>query len=1220
MMAGKKVLVVALLVLAGSGFGAWLSLDGRGAQAPVVRITSQGSNATVIDITVHGVETQAKDVAGQTYTVVRLPGEPAMTGKVGSPGLPQVVRNLGLPDNAQVSIEVLESRFQTFTGMLVYPAQKPLTDLDQESFTIDNAAYSEDAGYPGALTQVAYQTVWRGLPFANVVLSPMTYNAARRELRVYSHLRVRVSHPGIRVRRQVEPWMAAIYRNNIDNFDQLGADISWNDDPGVRYLVITTPNYSGTWLDSLVNWHQKRGIETRVIAMSGWTDIAVKESIAAEYTRNTPPVLRWVLLAGTQTEVPQHPYSGVGAADIWYGDVEPPSGDDYFELGVSRFCPADTGDLNNQIRKTLKFEKAPPLTPDWATKVTLAAHKELYPDKYSACTRGIYHYPYAYYQYTFDTIMGGTNGTNAMVVSDINEGRVVVNYRGHGSEYEWWAWDMSSTSLTATEINSLTNGDLTPVVINCNCLNHTLSYSGGPCLGESWMSKYPGGAVASLGASEASYTIPNHGWDSLLIRCLGDTYTHSIPGVRDYVCPVWDLGWMLCNADAYIQHYYASQGGTDNAHMYFWLGDPALNVWTGTPAAPTVDHLPVVPLGSFDFSVTVAREGDPVKDALVCAWKAGEFYATGHTDASGNVTLTIEATTPGDFSVTVTGHTILPYEGTCLARTSGTPYVLWLKSIVNDSPPGGNGDGSLNPGESIILPTWVKNLGDSAAQSLTGTLRVSDPFVTLVDSVRSYGTVAPHDSAFTGADGYRFSIAPACTSGHRIHFVLHCRDANDSTWNSNFYLGVGAPELVYEGWQVVDTIAGGNNNGRLDPNEPGQVVFTARNIGIGNAQNVTGVLVSYESRLVVDDSIADFGIIPAGSTGGNNADPFNVHTLTMPPETPLPCSVRLTCGGQTWTFGFTIVGETNQYDPVPDGPRQPAACWAYDDVDVYRQHPVFEWYEINTRGTPLYLANDETDFVPLPFSWKMYGQSENYVSICSNGWVAPGNQSSSAPPDNTPLPGGPVPGMVCVNWDDLNPELGGGIYVLDDALHHRFIVEWDSVPYAATPAVTDKFQVMIYDQTVPTPTGDNVIVMQYQTANGYSSSTVGIQDMTNSIGINCLFNGSYNRASAPIVADRAIKVTSETPTAVVEPRLPGTVFAVKAGPNPFTRSVRLSPAGSGTSVVRIYDNAGRQVRTLTGTGSLVWNGCDESGTRVAAGVYFARPTGSGTQTRLVLVR
>jgi len=551
---------------------------------------------------------------------------------------------------------------------------------------------------------------------------------------------------------------------------------------------------------------------------------------------------------------------------------------------VSRFCPADANDLGNQVQKTLKFAKAPPASPDWCSKMTLAAHSQEYPGKYSECIRGIYHYPYAYYHYTFDTIMGGTNGTNAMVVSDINEGRVVVNYRGHGSEYEWWAWDHNGASLTATEINSCTNGDLTPVVINCCCLNHVLSYSGGPCLGESWMSKYPGGAVASLGASEASYTIPNHGWDSMLVRSLGDTGRVAVPGVRDYTFPAWDLGWMLNNADAHIVKYYASQGGTDNAHMYFWLADPALDVWTGAPVTPTVDHLPVVPLGAFDFTVNVSNGGSPIKDALVCAWKPGEFYVYGHTDASGTVVLQIENTTPGEFAVTATGHGILPYEGTCLARTSGTAYVMYLRSFVNDSPPGGNGDGSINPGETIILPTWVKNLGDSAASNLVAKIRITDTYVTLIDSSKNFGNIAAHDSAFTGPDGYEFSVAPACTNGHRIHFVMQCRDANDSTWNSNIYLRVGAPYLTYNREQVVDTISGGNNNGKLDPNERAQLIAFVKNTGFGNAMNVTGVLVSGDARLVVEDPTGDFGTIPAESTGSNAADPFIVQALTMPPD------------------------------------------------------------------------------------------------------------------------------------------------------------------------------------------------------------------------------------------------------------------------------------------------------------------------------------------------
>jgi hypothetical protein len=1218
-----RTVVTGVLVLAAASFGGWISVDGSGPGKAQVRVQSQGANATILDITIPGLETQAKDAAGQTYAALSLPGEPAMTGPVGAPGIPVVVKTLGLPDNARVSVEVVSVEWKTFSGVLVYPFQKPLTDHEQESFTIDAAAYARDASYPAEVGQVVQQTTWRGLPIASVQVAPVQYNPARRELRVASHLRVKVSHAGMPVHRQVEPWLAAVYRNNVDNFDQLSADVEWNDAPGVRYLVITTPAYQGGWLDSLVNWHHKCGLEARVIAKSGWTDTEVKDSVAAEYNRNTPKTLRWVLIVGDQTQVPQHAYPGVGAADIWYGDVEPPAGDDYFDIGVGRFCPADVNDFANQVRKTLKFQKSPPASPDWCSKVTLAAHSELYPEKYSACTRGIYNYPYAYYHYTFDTIMGGTSGTNAMVLSDINEGRVVVNYRGHGSEYEWWSWDCNSASLTAAEINSLSNGDLTPVVINCCCLNHVLAYAGGPCIGELWMSKYPGGAVASLGASEASYTIPNHAWDSTLFRCLGDTGRISVPGVRDYVMPTSDLGWMLNNADAYIQKYYPAQGGTDNAHMYFWLGDPALDVWTGAPATADVSHLPVVPLGAFDFDVTVQVQGSPVSNALVCAWKQGEFYAVGRTDGSGSVTLSVEATTPGDFYVTVTGHGLLPYEGTCLARTSGTPYVLWLRSVVNDSPPNGNGDGCLNPGETIILPTWVKNLGDSAARNLTGTLRVSDPFVTVLDSVRSYGTVPAHDSGFTGADGYRFSIAPACTSGHRIRLSLLCRDANDSTWNSNFYLGVGAPELVFDAWQVVDTVGGGNGNGRLDPNEPGQVVVTARNTGIGNAQDVTGVLVSYDSRLVVDDSIADFGLIPAGGSGGNGPDPFGVHTLSMPPETPLPCSVRLVCGGQSWTFGFTIVGEMNQFDPVPDGPRTPAACWAYDDVDVYTQHPTYEWYEINNRGAALYLSNDSADFVRLPFKWKMYGHEDDYITVCSNGWVAPGNQSSLAYPDNTALPGAPVPGMVCVNWDDLNPEAGGTVYVYDDALHHRYVVEWDNVAYAATPSVTDKFQVMIYDQSVPTPTGDNVIVMQYQTANGYTSSTVGIQNPAKDIGINCLFDNTYHPASAPIAASRAIKVTSGTPIGVEElPTLSKpSRLALLAGANPSRGAARLEYVLPERASVRlaVYDVGGRCVRTFAigvlaaGRYSLSWDGTDQSGRRVADGTYlYTLSTGSGS--------
>ncbi len=403
--------------------------------------------------------------------------------------------------------------------------------------------------------------------------------------------------------------------------------------------------------------------------------------------------------------------------------------------------------------------------------------------------------------------------------------------------------------------------------------------------------------------------------------------------------------------------------------------------------------------------------------------------------------------------------------------------------------------------------------------------------------------------------------------------------------------------------------------------------MTLHNIGTEDAQNCTALLRSGDARFVATDSTSSYATIPHGSS--STGEPFTCAVdPSMPLETPVPLTLIVNCDGFCDTFAIQVtVGLMNEFDPVPDGPRQPASYWAYDNVDaLYSQHPAFNWYEINARGTSFHLADNQSDFVQLPFNWQMYGQTEQYITICSNGWVAPGNQSASATPDNTSLPGAPVNGMVAVNWDDLNPEAGGCIYVLDDALHHRYIVEWDDVAYAATPSVTDKFQVMIYDQTVPTPTGDNLIVMQYLTANGYASSTVGIQDMTHGIGIGCLYDAAYHRASAPIVANRAIKFTTGLPTAIAEQRPADVRNApqVSAVPNPFTGSVTISLSPSIPSslshALRIFDNSGRQVRTLTGTGSLVWDGRDESGVRVAPGVYFASATKSGAQTRLVLVR
>jgi hypothetical protein len=151
------------------------------------------------------------------------------------------------------------------------------------------------------------------------------------------------------------------------------------------------------------------------------------------------------------------------------------------------------------------------------------------------------------------------------------------------------------------------------------------------------------------------------------------------------------------------------------------------------------------------------------------------------------------------------------------------------------------------------------------------------------------------------------------------------------------------------------------------------------------------------------------------------------------------------------------------------------------------------------------------------------------------------------------------------------------------------------------------------------------LLVQYLTANGYGSNTVGIQDPTVSVAIQCRFDGSYHRGAAPLVAGCATKYTTAGPsTGVVEERRTpyASGITLRAYPNPFRSTVALSVNATGPASARIFDNTGRAVRTLKSNSSLTWDGRDDSGRTVAPGIYFCR-VASGTaeaQTKVVLSR
>jgi hypothetical protein len=338
----------------------------------------------------------------------------------------------------------------------------------------------------------------------------------------------------------------------------------------------------------------------------------------------------------------------------------------------------------------------------------------------------------------------------------------------------------------------------------------------------------------------------------------------------------------------------------------------------------------------------------------------------------------------------------------------------------------------------------------------------------------------------------------------------------------------------------------------------------------------------------------------------------------------------LTGTGYSDSLLFTVtIGEILATDPVPDGPRTPALYWAFDDIDtLYDQHPEYNWVEVNGTGTRLTFAdNDDVVAISIPTGFgplKFYGQNYTQLSVSADGWIACGNYTTSNF-DNTDLPSTSAPrATVFANWDDLYPVSGGGgagyVYWYQDTAGHRLVVEYDSVQYYGGTN-RDKFEVIYYDTTVVTPSGDNAILAQYMTAAGFNSSTVGMQDPTRAIGIQDFYNGTLAHGAAPIVAGRAIKYSTDPPTGVIEQSsgpIPGARLTLTSLRNPSRGRVLLSYSlpVSGVATLSVYDGAGRLVRRWDVAGCelsavsrqsvLVWDGADANGRKVGAGVYLAR--------------
>ncbi|MFH1681574.1 MAG: C25 family cysteine peptidase [Candidatus Eisenbacteria bacterium] len=1153
-----EVLVLAVGLFASSTLGVAADpVDGPVGSGPLFdRVSSAGEDLRfVVDIPEIGMNDL--DFGVRSFRAIEIPGC-GYEGDEGEPAVPIFSRLIAVPEGATVRVRSTRLEEERHENVLLLPVQ-PGSESEEYAFAYDPDAYAREVADDGLDVIVGEAAMFRDLRVVPLTFRPVRYDPASRTLKVTRRLEVEVTIDGAlpskaaAQAKPIPPSYDAAYEALVLNYETLFP--SRKVAPGA--ILAIAPNTQAV-LDSLqpwVEWRQRKGWPVTLVTTleTGSSASQIKSYIQGVY--NDPSVsLEYVVLVGDAGVIPtwNETLSGYGGTgDLPYTQL---AGGDYLpDVHIGRLSYGTMAELSIIVRKIVGYEKDPYMSDtSWFTRGVVVGDSTTSGPSCIETGRNVRNMAFEEGYTEVDTVFQPS--WVSRMTTALNRGDTFFGYRGY---YQMSQWSNANTY-------ALSNGWKLPFVVILTC--DTGSFASGTSRSEGFL------RAGSLGTP----IVMKGGIGALGMATLG---THT----RYNNCLYYGIFYGMLREDLYTMGAAADRGRLEmylnynsvqpnTAHWYcHWMnlmGDPAVDIWTGVPATINAAHPSSIAIGANSIVVTVTEGGSPVEDALVCAWKGSETYEIGYTGANGVAELPLTNATSGSMLLTVTKHNKKPYLGTVtVSGNSHVGVVAWTKDDDGSGGSSGNGDGVVNPNETIELAVQLRNFSGTPAASVTGALTENDPFVAILDGNEDFGTIPAGGTAWCLED-FDISIDPGCPDGHVIQLGLDALSAKE-TWHSLIELEVVAPAFEARSWTFYND--GGNGP---DPGETVQLSVTLQNDGGATATGVVGTLVSLSPQVTVSVASGWFGTIASGSSG-NNADDRFALSISSDTYDGYPASFLLLTsfnGGAVDTTSFTFtVGQVSSVDPTgPDA----YGYLAFENTDTgYPEAPAYSWIEIDPGqgggGTQIVLTDtgderDDAAYVDLPFPFRYYGDDYTQATVCSNGWIAMG-LSESVAYRNWTIPGAGGPdAMIAVFWDDLYLDGSSRVFHKYDAANHLYIVEWKQMR-TVYGGYTETFQAILHDPAhYPTDTGDGIIVFQYQAVQNYDPTdgyaTVGIENKDQSDGVLITYFNRYEPGATTLAAGRSIKFMPRQDVATGT--LEGTVYNVLNGGS-LLEGVQVSVLGSG---------------------------------------------------------
>lgn len=1154
-------------------------------------------DAGVVDHTLRFQPRDLSIVRSGGYDVVTLRGAD-VTRDPGRPELPVVPIVLAVPAGAEVeSVEIVSTESSEIReGVTPLPAQPPrilpvpgLSLPEWRPVGPDPAVYGASGTYPERLAEIVSDGRLVGSRAVGIAVYPVQFLPDVRKLRFFRQITLRLHYregpPAPTVEAGPEPYrMAASLVENTSAISPrrlLDRERQTFLDPGdYEYVIITDPGYA-TSFQPLVDWKTKKGVPATMV-WAGWIDATYAgedtQARIRAFIRDAHDTWGavWFLLGSDIQVVPArrayamtcgagaHPDEDAIGCDLYYADLDGTwnaDGDEtygevadlvdlYPDVFVGRSPVWTNAQVQVFVSNVVNYERAPP--PGEQLDMLMAA-EVLWTDPFTDSGVSLNLIDREFVPPRFDPVtkLYETLGNESVesVVDALNDGKGLFLHAGHA----WYTvMGCGDGFLGWGDVDGLTNAGGRPIVYSIGCWPAAFDLTGDECIAEHFLWNPNGGAVAFIGNSR-------YGWGSPGNPAYGysDRFMHEFFRVL-FVEGIRNAGACLATAKAAFVPLSQAE------NVYRWhqyevnlLGDPEMPIWTDEPAVMTVTHPDTVVAGSSVVDVAAWTAQGPVEDALVCLMNGDDLYARGRTGSEGTVALPVMTGAPDSIDVTVTAPDCRPYEGRMAVNMAGA--YLRVAGMTLDDTDTGNGDGQPGPGETVDVALSVANLGTAEAPSVEASVSTSDPEVTIVSGDCSYGDIGAGGEA-VGSPPLTVSIDPGCEDGHVVRFDVAISSGGvRTTWTGAVSLTVAAPVLS-AGSYSIDDVAGGDGDGVAEPGEALSIMVEIENGGLAPALSATATLASVGPEVAVTQGDAWLRDVEAGATAQA------VFAIEVSPDCPIPFFAPLVletltldgfAASDTLLVTVGAVGFTHDFEAGESGWTHGGAgdLWG---LTSHRSHSGSTSWYCGSQTTWEYQDEmdchlDSPEFVIGPGSemsfWCWYElpifrRDGFYVEILSGGAA--------------------VDTLDFIGSGGALGELGS---IGNDWLEYRYRVDGD---------VGDTVQARIRFTSDEADVAEGVYVDDVSITYGAVSSGAGVPE-------------GGGGAEAPIAL-------------------------YQNHPNPFTLSttIAFTLRRPGHVTLAVYNIQGRLIRTLVdeatyeGDHTVAWDGADEFGAEVAAGVYMYR--------------